>query len=340
MIGLSIVGAGQMGRTYAGTIVDHTTGTRLVAIAGGARAPSLAAEYGTEWEASVDAVVARPDVDGIILATPHSLHLPHTKIAAAAGVHVYVEKPMARTTAECDEMIAACRDAGVALAVNKVLRFREATLAARAVIDDGTLGDLRLMLARHVHTSFLIADKAWVYDPTEGSRWLDWGAHCTDLFRWYSGSEPARAFASYANYSGTPPAGQTASIQYVFANGVIATALMSYEFPAPGLVPTDMITLVGSKAIAQVDIWGKVHLGRGETWELIAEQPEIDYMVGYMKPNRLRAFGIQVQDFADAIRDGRPPIIGGAEGRAAVRMVEAADRSAASGQAVELATDA
>ena len=335
-VGMAVIGSGQMGRTYAGTIRDHTTGARLVSIAGGSRSAAVAEEFGTDFEPSVAAALARPDVDAVILATPHSQHLPNTLQAAAAGKHIYVEKPMARTVAECDAMIQACRDAGVLLAVNKVLRFRVAALAARAAVEDGTIGELRMMLARHVHSSFLVADKAWVYDPAEGSRWLDWGSHCCDLFRWYSDSEPVSAHANYANYSKVPPAGQTASVEYRFASGVIAHALMSYEFPAPGLVPTDQILLVGSKAMVDVDIWGRVRLGKGRRWQVIAEQAPIDYMVGYMHPNRLLAFASQVQDFVDAITSGRQPVIGGADGRAAVEMVQAADRSAATGEAVAL----
>ena len=336
-VGLAIIGSGLMGRSYAGTVRDLTTGTRVAVVAGGSRSAEVAAEFGAAWERSVEAAIARPDVDAVILATPHSLHMPHAVMAASLGKHVYVEKPMARTVAECDAMIDACRAAGVRLAVNKVLRFRVATMAGKQAIEDGTIGDLRMMFARLITTEFLEPEKPWSSDPQEGSQWLAWGVHCTDLFRWYTQSEAVSAHAIYASYSGQPPEGQTASVEYLFGSGVIGQALMSYEFPEPGLVPSNSILLVGSKAMLDVDMWGRVRLGRGRRWRTIATQPAIDYVAGYMHPNRLRGFAVQVQDFADAIETGREPVIGGDVGRAAVEMVEAADRSAATGQTVRAA---
>jgi myo-inositol 2-dehydrogenase/D-chiro-inositol 1-dehydrogenase len=71
------------------------TGARLVAIAGGRRAPGLATEYNVAVEDSVDALLARADVDAVILTTPDQVHCAQTLQAAAAGKHVLVEKPMA-----------------------------------------------------------------------------------------------------------------------------------------------------------------------------------------------------------------------------------------------------
>ena len=73
-----IVGSGFMAHTYAQCLDRHTSSTDLVAIGGGRRAPGLAAEYGVDAEPSVEGLVSRPDVDAVIIATPHSLHLPHT----------------------------------------------------------------------------------------------------------------------------------------------------------------------------------------------------------------------------------------------------------------------
>src|SRR5437764_2672034 len=145
VVRFGIIGCGFMGRTYAACLTRHTAGTRLMAVAGGSRAPALASEFDVVAEPSVEALMSRPDIDAVIIASPHSAHLPQTQAAAAAGKHVYVEKPMARSIAECDAMSAACRGAGVHLAVNKVLRFREAPRAAKALIDEGAIGEVRMI---------------------------------------------------------------------------------------------------------------------------------------------------------------------------------------------------
>ena len=105
-VGFGLVGSGFMAHTYAESLAKHVPDGHLVAVAEGTRAPALAAEYGVPVEPDMAALVARDDVDAVLICTPHSTHLPLTVAAAAAGKHVYIEKPMAVTLADCDAMIA------------------------------------------------------------------------------------------------------------------------------------------------------------------------------------------------------------------------------------------
>ncbi|HEX2681322.1 MAG TPA: Gfo/Idh/MocA family oxidoreductase [Candidatus Dormibacteraeota bacterium] len=333
--GLGIVGSGYMGRTYAACLTRMGTGGRLVAVTGGSRAGALAEEFGCEVEESLESLVRRKDVDAVILATPHSAHLPQTTAAAAAGKHVYVEKPMALNTAECDAMIAACKRARVKLAVNKVLHFREAASAAKKLIDDGAIGDVLMITARYTYVGSLHPDKPWTMERSEGAPFLDWGAHCCDLLRWYTRSEPVLAYARYAGYL-EPPYLQTVMAEFAFKSGAMAQVWLSFELPAPGLLPADTYLVVGSAGMIELETFGKVRLGKGDSWELVAEQPQFDFINDPMSPKRLKGFAAQVKDFVEAIAADRDPIITGEMGRSAVEMVEAADMSAASGEAVRL----
>src|ERR671936_711122 len=121
---IGIVGSGYMGRTYAEVLDKHTRGARLVAVALGQRATQLAADYRVEVEPTVEGLVARPDIDAVILATPEQIRLAQVRAAAAAGKHVLSEKPLAPDVAQADQMIAACRDAGVTLMVCQTARYR------------------------------------------------------------------------------------------------------------------------------------------------------------------------------------------------------------------------
>src|SRR5215472_12462641 len=121
----AILGAGFMGATYAECLAHHVPDAELVAVAGGRRAPELAQRYGVEAEADVKAAISRDDVDAVIIASPHSTHVEQAVTAAGRGKHVYAEKPLARTVADCDAIIAACERGSVALAVNSVTRFRD-----------------------------------------------------------------------------------------------------------------------------------------------------------------------------------------------------------------------
>ena len=104
-IGVGMIGSGFMGLTYSQCLKAHVEGAHLVATTGGTRAEKLAADFEVPVEQSVESLLARADIDAVILATPDQHRLEITAKAAAAGKHVLVEKPMAPTVAECDEMI-------------------------------------------------------------------------------------------------------------------------------------------------------------------------------------------------------------------------------------------
>jgi predicted dehydrogenase len=84
-LGFGLIGSGNMGLVYAEALATQTPSAELVAIAGGSRAGSLAGEYGVDAEPSVEALLARSDIDAVIIATPHTTHLPYARAVAAAG---------------------------------------------------------------------------------------------------------------------------------------------------------------------------------------------------------------------------------------------------------------
>ena len=94
---------------------------------------------------------------------------------------------------------------------------------------------------------------------------------------------------------------------------------------------------VGATGMVDMDGYGKIHSAvDGKPWEMIWEQPTIDYINKPLAPERLEAFYTQVQDFIDSVRLKRPPAVTGKDGRAAVELIDACRRSSATGQAVEL----
>src|SRR5687768_13592565 len=111
-----ILGSGFMGRTHAEAI-RHIENAELIAIACGSRAAGLAADYQAQLCASADELVARDDVDAVIVATPQYAHAEQALAAAAHGKHLFVEKPMTTTVADADAIITACAKRGLALSV-------------------------------------------------------------------------------------------------------------------------------------------------------------------------------------------------------------------------------
>jgi UDP-N-acetyl-2-amino-2-deoxyglucuronate dehydrogenase len=324
-----------MGKTYAECLTKYNKRTKLVAIFGGSRASGLAAAYGVEHVGSLEELVNRSDVDAVAVATPPGYHLEHVISAAEHGKHVMVEKPMAPTHEQCEEMVRACRKAGVVLEVFQSERWRSTNATAKRTILDGTLGRVRMIRA---HTLFpgYEAQGAWAKLPEHGGPLLDLTVHSFDTLRFLAGDDPKSIFSTIRTFDNNPLGGMTDMSQVSFRNGVIAQNWASMEMPPPSLPNAYFgYVVVGEKAILDVDSYGKVKLGRGKEWEVIHEFPKIDYIKRPLDPNRLQPFISSLQSFIDDVLDGRPPTVSGDDGRIAVEMVDAAKLSSARGQVVD-----
>ncbi len=334
---IAILGSGYMGRTYAACLTQHNRRAQLVAVAGGRRAPALASDYGVEYEPTYSGLLARPDVDAVLIATPHADHRDQTIQAARRDKHVLVEKPMATSVADCDAMIAACQQAGVMLEVIQTLRFRGTPARAKQLIDAGRIGAVRMIQGQSLEREYTVAAGGWAHLPEHGGAFLDMGVHNFDIMRFWSGSEVRYVAAHITTYSGTEYPWLSAMTQLVFANSVVAQQWSSVEVPSQSLTRSQhRYVVVGETGALEIDGYGKLLLSRPDSTELIWEQPAFDFVNRPLDPIRLEAFATQIQSFVDDILDGRPPTVSGADGRAAVEIAAAALRSSETSSVVEL----
>lgn len=339
-LGIGMLGSGYMGQTYAECLDKYVTRSRLIAIAGGRRAPGLASSYGVPSEPDFAALLARPDVDAVLIATPHAAHRDQVVEAAARGKHVLIEKPMATSTADCTIMIDACRKAGVVLEVIQTLRFRGTLARARALIEEGRIGQVRMMHGQSLGRDYIVDTSAWAALPENGGAFLDMGVHNFDIMRFLIGSDARRVFAHVTTYGSSDAPGLSAMTEIVFDSGAVAQQWMSFEVPSAALTDSQhRYVVIGELGALDIDGYGKLQLDTGSGWQTIWEQPPIDFVNRPLEPTRLEAFYTQVQAFVDDVLDGRPPTVSGEVGRATVQIVEAAWRSSETGQAVELPLD-
>lgn len=145
---VALIGSGRMGRFHGETLARRLPGARLAAVID--PAPGAAAQLADELGAprsdtDPGAVLADPQVQAVVIAAPARFHADLVVAAAAAGKHVFCEKPMALTLADADRAIAAAQEAGVLLQVGFNRRFAPDWRAARALLDDGLLGTPRLL---------------------------------------------------------------------------------------------------------------------------------------------------------------------------------------------------
>jgi predicted dehydrogenase len=340
-VGIGMIGSGFMGLTYSEAIVRHVRGAKLVAVAGGRRGAELANEYGVPHAPSVESLLARGDVDAVVLATPDQNRRELTLAAAAAGKHVLAEKPMAPTVADCDAMIAACRRAGVNLGVVKTERFRKITKRAKQLIDEGVIGPIRMMrtlssfpitLARE-----LFETRPWMADPAGGGLFMGMATHNTDFLRWLTGANAVKVFAQVNTFSDIKAPAQTVMAQIAFENGIMAHLWISSEIPPPGIPSSEVrFQIVGRDGMLDLENFEFLDLGKGEKWERIETPERFDYLKEPKSPIRLYPHIGVLQEFVDSILEKRPPRVGGAEGRAAVEICQACLISARTGRAVDL----
>ena len=340
-VGFGIVGSGLMAGVYANALADDTTNTRFVGVTVGTRAPGLAEKYGVEHIASFEAMLERPDIDAVVLATPHSAHLPETLAAARAGKHIFLEKPMALNAAECRQMIDATTAAGVKVTVGQVTRRMEASQVARRMIDSGEIGDVRMVQTWRGQSGGLpFAPGAWAQDPREGGPFLDWGSHGCDVTRWYAGADAVLAFGQYAKYDPTETVQPSAMVQFTFANGVMGHIWMTYELPHAALGTRARYVVIGSKAILDIAAYGQVKRSREDGgWDVVYQSDDFhgpDAGWGYPSRYMRQGFARQVQDLTNAIANGTPMEVSAEDGLKAVEMVEAATRSAETGESVRM----
>jgi predicted dehydrogenase len=336
-IRIGVLGSGFMGHTWAEVAANHATGAALVAMAGGRRAPGVAAEYGIPIEPSLDALIGRDDVDAIVITTPPDGHADQVVAAAKAGKHVLVEKPMCITVAEARRMVTAADEAGVRLAVVSQHRWRDAPVAAKRVIDSGRLGRLRMARVESTAAGWWDLEARqdqWKKDPAKQTAFSSDAAHGNDILRWYVGSEPVRVYSQWTSYSGFVP-GESSMTVYTWADGMLSDYWMTYELPEPGLGSMNFL-ITGSDAMLRVDVYGKVEVSRPDgSWELVFEQQPFDPM-NAVDPRRLRAYAAQLEDLVGSIAGRRDPFVSGREGHKTMQMLEGADRSSKLNKAVEL----
>ena len=187
---VGIIGAGLQGNRRSQPMVGMPD-TEIVIITARERlgAEPLAARIGCEAGAGWEEVVCRKDIDAIIVCTPPDTHAAITLAALEEGKHVLCEKPLARTVAEGEAMVAAARRKGLTLKCGFNHRHHPAITNAKKLLDEGAIGTP--IFARSIYgiCGRPGYEKEWRANPeiTSGGQLMEQGIHIIDLFRWFLG---------------------------------------------------------------------------------------------------------------------------------------------------------
>lgn len=199
------------------------------------RGSAWAKELGAGFESDLDALLRREDVDAVVVDAPTSMHADVMIAAANAGKHIFTEKAMALTVAECDLISAAVRQAGVKFCISFPARTRPHHLFAKQLLDEGQLGEITLLRIRNGHDGAL---RNWLpdywYDEklAGGGAMMDLGCHPMYLASWLLG-QPKRITSMFSHFTGRTVE-DNAQCSIEFASNAIAlleTSLVTYRTP-------------------------------------------------------------------------------------------------------------
>jgi predicted dehydrogenase len=282
------------------------------------RAEDLARKY------AVPAVVADyREIEGLadaaIVALPNDLHAPATIELLNRGIHVLVEKPMARNTRECDAMIQAAKHSGAVLAVGLEFRFCSDSDFIKQFLAAGLLGrvttcDLRLGV---VFDWPVESDYLFDRERAGGGVLMDLGVHVIDLLLWWLGDYESVAYADDA-MGGVE---SNCAMQVKFAGGATGTVEISRTRNL-----RNSCIFTGTRGRLEIELW--------------AENPELRlevnghhaYLSGRLGGDGVvldcgRALERQIENFAEAIQNRSEPIVSGREGRRAIQFIESCYRA-------------
>jgi len=285
---------------------------------------AFAAKYGCRAVPSYEAILADKDIEAVINTTPNGVHLETTRAAADAGKHVFLDKPIANTVSDGRRITELCRKAGVVLALGYQRRRENQFRWIKRQIDEGVFGKLVNAEANISRDRLGKIDlSSWRYQAAgmPGGVMLQIGIHYTDVLEYLIG--PVKAvcgqFARLVLPGDNP---DVASLVLEHASGALSTVNASYASASEHYV----LNLYGKEATAYYDMFeGLRMLKRGE------EKP---VKVPFANKDTIAE---ELEEFADAVRGGGAPEIGGEYATTSLAVIRAGILSAREGRHVEIA---
>ncbi len=282
---------------------------------------------GIDVSSDFDEVLARSDVDAVVIATPTRLHHSMALKALRSGRHVLVEKPLARSITQCEELLEAADDKGLVLMVGHTFIYSPTVRKIREIISRGDLGELQYVSSRRLNLGLFQTDinVAWDLAP-----------HDISIILYILGEAPI-AVNCQGKAHVTPGIEDVTNMTLAFANG--AFALIHNSWLDPNKVR--QMTFVGKRQMLAYDDIEPIEKIR--IYDKRVEVPphydsfaefHFSYHHGDMYSpcvKQVESLSMECQHFLDCINTGAHPESGGPEGLAVVRVLEAASQSLKNG---------
>ena len=326
-IRVCLVGAGRAGKVHANSLVNHVPAASVVGIVD--PEPEALRSTGDQFGIdprfdSLEAALDNIEFEAVVITTPTFTHHPIALLAADAGKHILLEKPMALTLAECDHIMLAAERNGVLLQMGFMRRFDPEFVAAARRIQAGEIGQ-PMMIKSLSHGPGL--PPPWARDiRTSNGMLAEVNSHDWDCTRWLMSSNPERVYAEVANFKGnahgidTPRFYDNVLVNLRFENGGLGSI--------SGVCPCEYgydarVEIVGERGIMQIgEAQGQAVVvctdrDRGLVTPIYRTWAE-RFAWGYIR---------EMEHFVHCIQTDTAPSVGGTDGRWAVAGVLAGTKS-------------
>ena len=326
---IGIVGMGEMGMRFARLIAESPRAELLaVADPNACAAEEAVTRWGVRYYADVKTLVAaEPTVDALVVATPETAHVAPALVGAAAGKHLFVEKPLAINCEGCREIVSASKEAGTTLLVGHTLRFDPRYSAARAAMREGRIGEIVHTYSRRNITGRVLRRQG---DAVSLALYL--GVHDIDFILWAIDARVVRVTARGRRgllVRQGLDLDDTIFSLIEFDNGVISCIENSWWVPedAPGRIHAHQFEAIGTD--------GDIHLMPQQNGFVIRGPGSCEYpnthFDGESAGRAIGAYRDEMEHFFDCIAGASKPLASGEDALRAVAVVEAIHRSLASG---------
>jgi myo-inositol 2-dehydrogenase/D-chiro-inositol 1-dehydrogenase len=329
-IRIAVVGVGRMGLTHAENLAHRVRGAKLVAVttSNAERAAEARARCGdVVVYSTLEALLDAGGLDAVCISSSTSAHADNVVDCAAAGLHIFCEKPLALTLEDCERAIAAAERAGVQLMIGHVRQFDAGHVEAKRFIKEGAIG--RPLVFRAISGDVDPPPPSFADPAVSGGLILDAMYHDLYLSRWLLADEPVRAYAEGGALV-DPAIGavgdvDNAVVTLCFAGGALGTLYVSRTCR----YGHDLrIEVIGDE--------GAVQIGRfRQTPVRLLDRRGVHHDMPWTTPDRLgEAFVTEMQAFVDCLRHDMPPPVTGYDSRATIAVGLAATQSLHAGQPV------
>jgi myo-inositol 2-dehydrogenase/D-chiro-inositol 1-dehydrogenase len=323
-LGVGIIGVGAIGRLHAENLAKNIPNVTLVGIADSN--VSAAKEMGNKLGidntyADYHKMLDNPQVEAIAIAAPTFLKKEMVSSAARKGKHIFVEKPMALSVKDCEEMIGEAQKAGIKLQVGYQRRFDYAFVKIEKAIRAGELG--KIMIVNSATRDPPANVGGWSIDPKlSGGIWLDTCSHDFDAIRFLSKAEVTEVYAEAVTivYDQLKAVGgyDTVLVTLTLSNGALAH-VDSCQYTVYGY--DVRAEVFGTKAAAFVG------MGQNSAARILKSDSMSEDLPLTFQERFGQAYRDELVDFADCVLNNKTPRVIGEDGRKAVEIGLACDES-------------